>query len=90
MIILMAFLFFSSLSSMKRDLPISTADELYTFVPHIASELLEKVCHKKSANCPWPTVDETLLQENTAHIIIQINGKMRGSLTVQKDLEKDF
>jgi leucyl-tRNA synthetase len=77
----------------NHQLSITTVEKLLIllslFIPHLASELLEKLCHKKLAHCSWPTVDQTLLQETTAHIIVQVNGKMRGSLTVQKDLAKE-
>lgn len=75
-------------------LGIQTVQQLLTvlslFVPHISSELLETLCNKKLAECPWPKVDHSLLEETTTHIIIQINGKMRGSLAVAKNLQKNL
>ena len=38
------------------------------------------------ARQPWPTVDETLLTDDTITMPIQINGKRRGQIEVQKDL----
>ena len=38
------------------------------------------------AQQPWPTVDETLLTDDTVTMPIQINGKLRGQIKVQKDL----
>ena len=37
---------------------------------------------------PWPTVDETLLTDDTITMPIQINGKRRGQIEVQKDLSQ--
>mgnify|MGYP005652692759 FL=1 len=36
---------------------------------------------------PWPTVDETILSDDTITMPIQVNGKRRGQIEVQKDLE---
>ena len=36
---------------------------------------------------PWPTVDETMLSDDTITMPIQVNGKRRGQIEVQKDLE---
>lgn len=71
-----------------------TAEKLLTllsvFIPHITSELLEKICQKKLADCTWPTINSSLLEETDTHIIVQVNGKMRGSLCITKDLPKDI
>ena len=40
------------------------------------------------AEQPWPTVDETLLTDDTITMPIQINGKRRGQIEVQKDLKQ--
>ncbi|GIR85574.1 MAG: hypothetical protein CM15mP85_21980 [Rhodobacterales bacterium] len=37
---------------------------------------------------PWPTVDETLLTDDTITMPIQINGKRRGQIEVKKDLNQ--
>ena len=35
----------------------------------------------------WPTVDETILSDDTVIMPIQVNGKRRGQIKVQKDVE---
>ena len=40
------------------------------------------------AEQPWPTVDETILTDDTITMPIQINGKRRGQIEVQKDLSQ--
>jgi leucyl-tRNA synthetase len=32
--------------------------------------------------CPWPTVDSSLLTESTRELPVQVNGKLRDKLTV--------
>ena len=38
------------------------------------------------AQQPWPAVDEDQLTDNTITMPIQVNGKLRGQIDVQKDL----
>ena len=55
----------------------------------MCEELWEKLGEKTLiAEQPWPTVDETLLTDDTITMPIQINGKRRGQIEVQKDLNQ--
>ena len=55
--------------------------------PHLSEELWERLGERTLiAQQPWPTVDETLLTDDTVTMPIQINGKLRGQIEVQKDL----
>ncbi|WP_237134721.1 leucine--tRNA ligase [Pseudohongiella sp. O18] len=38
---------------------------------------------------PWPTVDQTALVQDEIQVVIQVNGKLRGKLTVARDTSKD-
>ena len=38
---------------------------------------------------PWPSHDESLLKADTRDIPVQINGKLRGVITVPADISKD-
>ena len=56
---------------------------LSPFAPHIAEELWERLGHTKSlAYEPWPTHDEQYLVETEVEIPVQLNGKLRGKVTV--------
>ena len=58
--------------------------------PHIAEELWTKLGHVGSiAYAQWPTYDESKLEEDTAEIIVQVNGKLRAKLTTPKNISKD-
>ena len=37
----------------------------------------------------WPIIDKKLLEKSTVQIVIQINGKKRGTLNVKKDTNQD-
>ncbi len=57
--------------------------------PHITEELWQNLGHNKTiAYEPWPTYDEDKLETNNITIGVQINGKMRGTVDIIKDEEK--
>ena len=58
---------------------------LSTMAPHMANELLEQLLGKQLQNCSWPTYDEKLVIKKQATIIVQVNGKMRANIEVQRD-----
>jgi len=63
---------------------------LSPIVPHICHKLWQVLGH---ASAPvderWPGVDETALQQNMIEIIVQVNGKLRGRITVAADADMD-
>jgi leucyl-tRNA synthetase len=62
---------------------------LSPFAPHLAEELWQALGNKASlAYEPWPGYDESLLKADTLEIPVQINGKVRGKLTVPADADK--
>jgi leucyl-tRNA synthetase len=65
---------------------------LSPFAPHMAEELWEALGREDSPHAAtlayhaWPTYDEAAIKEDTVEIPIQINGKLRGRLSVPADL----
>lgn len=57
---------------------------LSTMAPFIASELLEKLCNKQLADCAWPTYDPSMLVQDTAILVVQVNGKLRANLNIKR------
>jgi len=58
--------------------------------PHLAEELWEVNGGKGSVfDAKWPEYDEKLLIEDTVTIAVQVNGKLRGTVEVEKDAAKD-
>ena len=56
--------------------------------PHLSEELWGKLGGKDLiAKQPWPAVDETLLTDDTITMPIQVNGKRRGQIEVQNNLQ---
>jgi len=58
---------------------------LFPFAPHLASELLGD----GASNPKWPSYDESLTKEEEILIVIQINGKLKGKITVPRDISED-
>ena len=58
-------------------------------IPHFTSECFEDINLETFQK--WPLTDKKLLEKTTIQFVIQINGKKRGSLEVNKDIsEKDI
>jgi leucyl-tRNA synthetase len=56
---------------------------LAPFAPHVTEELWEKLGETYSIHkAPWPTFDPARLVADTVEIVVQVNGKRRGSLTL--------
>ena len=63
---------------------------LSPFAPHLAEELWSLLGHEDSlAYQPWPTYDESLLETSTVDVPVQVNGKLRGKVTVATDADGD-
>ncbi len=53
---------------------------LSVFAPHLASHLLQTVFNKDLSQCQWPKADPAYLTSDSCSIVIQINGKLRGTI----------
>jgi len=63
---------------------------LSPFAPHIAEELFEKLGYTKGISFEmYPTYDPMLLVEATCEIAVQVNGKVRASVVIEKGTIKD-
>ena len=63
---------------------------LSPFAPHLSEELWEKVGQPYSIfNQEWPKINEAALVQDTMKIVIQTNGKLRGTFEVAKSTDKD-
>lgn len=63
---------------------------LAPFAPHIAEELWERIGEKPSiTEAPWPTWDASLLEKTQVMIVVQVNGKMRAEVLMDRDASKE-
>ena len=61
---------------------------LSPFVPHVSEELWRHLGHPESLEkYGWPTWDEEALVADTQLIVVQVNGKVRGKVTVPADAD---
>jgi leucyl-tRNA synthetase len=59
------------------------------FAPHFAEECWERLGHDGSVFAArWPTWDERLVVEDQVDVVVQVNGKTRGRITVRRDSEE--
>ncbi len=65
---------------------------MYPACPHLAFQLWNELGYGASQgdllDVAWPVVDETALQRDEIELMLQINGKLRGSLTVPANADK--
>jgi leucyl-tRNA synthetase len=62
---------------------------LAPFAPHIAEELWQVLGHEQTlAYEPWPSYDPALLKDEAIEVPIQINGKLRGRVSVPADADR--
>ena len=61
---------------------------LSPIAPHLSNECLNQLGVN---SYEWPKIDERFLIEDSVNIVVQINGKKRGTISTKKDiLEKDL
>ncbi len=59
-------------------------------VPHLAEELWANLGHKdRIADQAWPGYDASLLAGEQITIVVQVNGKHRGNLAVDRDVAEE-
>jgi leucyl-tRNA synthetase len=58
--------------------------------PHIAEELWQVLGHNPSlAYASWPAFDPELLHDDQVEIPVQVNGKLRGRVTVPANADRE-
>ena len=63
---------------------------LAPFAPHISEELWHRLGHNDSVfSATWPVADSDAMKEDTIEVPIQVNGKMRATVTVSTNASKD-
>jgi leucyl-tRNA synthetase len=65
---------------------------LYPVCPHIAFHLWRDLAYEKALgsllDAEWPKVDDTALLRDEIELMLQVNGKLRGSLVVSANADK--
>ncbi|MDD5586827.1 MAG: leucine--tRNA ligase [Alphaproteobacteria bacterium] len=59
---------------------------LNPMLPHISEELWSRLGHVTPlSETPWPQADPALLVDNTVTLAVQVNGKLRATITLPRD-----
>jgi leucyl-tRNA synthetase len=62
---------------------------LAPYAPHITEELWERLGHSGSVfEAGWPAFDEQLARSEEVELVVQVNGKVRGRLTVRRGMQE--
>ena len=56
-------------------------------LPHVVAECIKDL--KINEELSWPKIDEKYLTKEIINIVIQINGKKRGTLQTNKDISEE-
>ena len=78
-------------SAAARRFGIETLTRLiYPMAPHIAEEMWQALGHDTMlAVTAWPEADPALLTEDSIEIGVQVNGKLRDTVSLPRDAEED-
>lgn len=63
---------------------------LAPIVPHFSHVLWQHLGHNGAViDATWPVVDQSALAQDSVLVVVQVNGKLRAKLEVEKDITKD-
>jgi leucyl-tRNA synthetase len=63
---------------------------LAPIAPHISQELWQQLGYKNLIEqTPWPEWDKALVAEETITIVVQVNGRLRATLKLPKDISEE-
>jgi leucyl-tRNA synthetase len=63
---------------------------LSPIVPHICQALWSELCPESHIlRASWPIPDKAAMVQDTVEYVVQVNGKLRGNLTVSREASKD-
>lgn len=76
-------------NTLYRDYAEGFVKMLSCFAPHICEEMWQAMGHDTTITYEaWPTYDESMLVEETREIAVQVNGKLRGVISVSVDADE--
>ncbi len=81
----------SAMSSIPREMFELLCILLYPFAPHMTSEMWQMTISKDTGvmDQGWPEYDSNLITEESVTIAVQVNGKLRGTVQVDKGMSQD-
>ena len=74
----------------EREALVTLVQLISPMMPHLAEELWQALAQPGLAvNAVWPVCDDSLAVDDSVTIALQVNGKVRDTLAVPKDMDKD-
>jgi len=75
---------------LPREAMVQFVQLLSPIAPHLAEELWQRLGETASLTySPWPTYDETLIEDNEVEIVVQVNGKIIARVSLSRDMEEE-
>ena len=62
---------------------------LSPIVPHICQALWAELKASNIEDAVWPSADQSAMVQDEVELVVQVNGKLRGSITVAKTMAKE-
>ena len=62
---------------------------LSPIVPHISKALWTELKASNIEDAAWPSADQSAMVQDEVELVVQVNGKLRGSITVAKTMAKE-
>ena len=76
--------------SVRQEVLQNVALLLSPIVPHICQAIWAELCpHSHILDAGWPVADKSAMVQDSVEYVIQVNGKLRGSITVAKTENKE-
>ncbi|MEG1211861.1 MAG: class I tRNA ligase family protein, partial [Leclercia sp.] len=76
--------------ALMREALLAVVRMLNPFTPHASFTLWQELNGEGDIdNAPWPVADESAMVENTTLVVVQVNGKVRGKITVAVDATEE-
>ncbi|MDI3361231.1 leucine--tRNA ligase [Lelliottia sp. V89_10] len=76
--------------ALMREALLAIVRMLNPFTPHASFTLWQELKGEGDIdNAPWPVADEAAMVENTTLVVVQVNGKVRGKITVAVDATEE-
>ncbi|MCI5621535.1 MAG: leucine--tRNA ligase [Lachnospiraceae bacterium] len=80
----------SAAGKINKDSLLILVKLLCPFAPHLAEEMWEYLGQEGLVSlAPWPTYDEAKMVDAEFEIGVQVNGKLKGTVTIPNNCEKD-
>lgn len=77
-------------NSISKETLLTFLKLLSPFAPHICDELASRLGFNDFLfNAQWPKFDAKYIIENKTELVVQINGKKRGNISLEKDISKE-